>query len=167
MADLDPYETAVVHANVYAMADKYNIAGLRALARHKFDPYVPKCNSSQLMELIGLVFSTTPTSRKEIRSKLISECFQRMEELQDDQAFMHVLGEYADLGASLALKTYKKMSRKEKSLTHDLKVQNARMERVVEKSEEARDEIKTLEGRNELDKQTIQQLRAKLGPRII
>lgn len=160
MADLDPYETAVVHANVYAMADKYNIAGLRALARYKFDPYVPKCNSSQLMELIGLVFSTTPTSCKDIRDKLIDECFQRMEELQGDQAFMHVLGEYADLGASLALEIYKKMSRKENSLTHDLKVQNARMERVVEESEEAGDRIKTLEERHELDKHIVQQLRA-------
>ncbi len=61
---------AVLHASMFAVADKYDIAALGDLAKEKFDKAIENIDNQHYMDVINHVYSTTPESYRGLRDKI-------------------------------------------------------------------------------------------------
>jgi hypothetical protein len=82
--DLFPSDSVLVtHAKVYALADKYNISGLKVLACSKFRDIkgVGHFTSVGFHEAIDVVFTTTPDTDVGLRAivaKLVTQILEKL-----------------------------------------------------------------------------------------
>ncbi|KAF2103787.1 hypothetical protein NA57DRAFT_50656 [Rhizodiscina lignyota] len=69
----------VTHALMYAIADYYDIPGLKKAAERKYDAVVKKCSHhSSFVESIPIVYSMTPDSDRGLRNIVVSTLGESM-----------------------------------------------------------------------------------------
>lgn len=76
-------EALVIHAKMYAIAEKYNIIGLKQLAKERFEP---ECeyfwNHSEFPIAANIVYDSTPENDKGLRDIVVKTIVSHMELLQ-------------------------------------------------------------------------------------
>ena len=81
---IEPEPYLVLHARVYALAEKYDIAPLRRLAREKFRTAMTRYHDSpELTEAIKEVYCSTIDSSRGLRN-VVLEAFKRYPWLADE-----------------------------------------------------------------------------------
>ena len=63
----NPTHSLTTHAKVFAIADKYGVAGLKALAQKKFENAWDSSTRDDVASAIRAVYKTTPDSIKDLR----------------------------------------------------------------------------------------------------
>ncbi|KAJ9666177.1 hypothetical protein H2201_003611 [Coniosporium apollinis] len=75
----DPDACLSTHAQVYAMADKYNISGLRALAVEKYEKAASKYwDTEGFPQSIHIVYSSTPDQDRDLRDIVVKTISDHM-----------------------------------------------------------------------------------------
>ena len=103
----DTSEQLVVHALVYAVADKYGVDGLAELSKRKF---VEAKNQfplrHDLQSAIRLVYSTTPPQNKGLRDVIVewltASGGKRFRELMAVPGFSEIMADVGELGRDIA-----------------------------------------------------------------
>ncbi|KAM0718908.1 hypothetical protein Q7P37_005980 [Cladosporium fusiforme] len=87
-------ETLMIHAKMFAMAVKYQIAGLRDLARDKFKDMMNEENGNMnkdFVSVLSFVYRSTPDDVVELQHLAISNLNKNYDELRDDQELEFLL----------------------------------------------------------------------------
>ena len=77
------------HAEVYAIADKYDLLELSELARAKYSSALTwECDPAAFLESIPKVYNLTPDSNRGLRDVVLRYARQHAEELREDEELM-------------------------------------------------------------------------------
>ena len=128
---------AISNAHVYAMADKYDIPSLTALATSKFKSCMPDCTVASIAQVIDVVYSSTPMSRKDLRDILVHHCCTYMHVLRESQDFVEVLKTHSDFAAAVALEVSRMASTERNN-------SSSRLEGKDRKIQDLKDSVKNL-----------------------
>lgn len=119
--------------SVYAIADKYDIPGLKDMALAKFRISIHGCESipKHLSTLIRAVYSTTPDSDRGLRSIIVEHCHRHLKELMRSGLFQQTMQELGSFAVDLLRK-----SRKEDGKEQDrLALEELRLRDMVHQQE--------------------------------
>ena len=77
---------AVLHADMFAVADKYDIAALGDVAKNKFEKALSRTAiaNGHYLEVINHVYSTTPESNRGLRNVIVEQTQIRGSRIQED-----------------------------------------------------------------------------------
>lgn len=95
-----------VHANVYALADRFDIPSLKAESANKFVSELrsPTFSITNLVSAIGRVYTTTPESDLGLRKWVVYRAQQVEYDLARNHEFEQVLKDYPDFAWDFATK---------------------------------------------------------------
>ena len=86
------------NALVYAIADKYDVLGLKDLAKFKFHFCLKGLTSyNELGDLIGIVYTTIPSSDKGLRNLVADHCSKNFKQITINQAVKEAFRENGEL----------------------------------------------------------------------
>jgi hypothetical protein len=92
----------LTNIQVYALAEKYDIHGLKTLARTKYltlsAPYIFVCNAGELIES---VFTTTPDQDAGIRAPLIADCALAVRQVLEDADMVDMVKEHGNFAVGM------------------------------------------------------------------
>lgn len=90
------------HAKVFAMAIKYQVDGLRALAVKKFQQAVSnEWNSDDFAQVVHVVYTSTPEHAQELRTIAADTIHDHFSDLKDKEELEVVISGLGDLSYSL------------------------------------------------------------------
>lgn len=77
---------ALLHASMFAVADKYDIAALGDVAKGKFERAISKTaiDNGHFLEVINNVYSTTPESNRGLRDAIVEQTQIRGSMIRED-----------------------------------------------------------------------------------
>ena len=91
----------VVHARVYALAEKYGVSGLKALAKEKFEVIVAhRWNQDDFLDAAMEVYTHTIDSDRGLRNVVI-QAFRQRPELTSNNDVREVVQELPSLASDL------------------------------------------------------------------
>lgn len=92
----------IINIQVYALAEKYDIPALKALAKAKYialsGPYIFVSNARDLIEA---VFTTTPDQDLGLRAPLVVDCGIAVHEMLKDEGFVDMIKEHGDFAVKV------------------------------------------------------------------
>lgn len=90
------------NALMYVAGDKYDIGGLKLLAKAKFAAaLVDGWNKEDLPEVIRFIYENTVSSDRELRECLVPTLIQHKQALRSDDAFRKVVGTVGEFAVDL------------------------------------------------------------------
>ena len=116
--DLTGYHQLLNNIAVYAIADKYDIPELEALAVTKFNDALWNStlgrDMASLRAIIDAVFDTTPIGKCDIRDAVIGFCEHWKEEVIDDEDVAAIVKDYGEIGLAIISELLRERERTEK-----------------------------------------------------
>lgn len=102
MSKLKNQPQSLLHAQVYALAEKYDVAALKHIARHKFECTLAyNCDGPDLIEMIRFVYRSTIDTDRGLRDVVVKLVEQNppLFETRDIQDAIRCIPNFAaDLG---------------------------------------------------------------------
>ena len=111
------WEGLMNNALVYAIADKYAIHPLKALAKEKFKALTKKGLPCDFSHIIQEVFDSTPPKDSGLRDLVVDKCMVHLDVLLEEEAFEALLHEKAELGCILLQREHKEHNKLIKLMT--------------------------------------------------
>lgn len=100
--DQERVSPMIFNAEVYSIADKYDVQALKIRAKEKFDKAVWTCwDMDDFPRAITEVYSSTPSTDKGLRDALVEIAFQNINALLKKPDFQDVLEDTAGFAAGL------------------------------------------------------------------
>lgn len=101
-SDVNPAPSLLNNVLVYALADKYDIAELRELARGKFQTGAGRLlSATEFPEIVREVYSSTPSSDRGLRDIVSQICARRGREMVENPDVNPVIVEVGDFALDL------------------------------------------------------------------
>ena len=124
------YHELLNNVAVYAIADKYDIPELGALAAKKFciaiwDSMLVT-DMASLRAIIDAVFEATPDAKRDLRDAVIWYCKHWNKAFIDNEDSAAIVKDYGEIGLAIIRELFLKLEQKEKSM-------QAQIEKVVER----------------------------------
>jgi speckle-type POZ protein len=92
----------VFNAQVYALADKYDILALTTLAAAKFEELAKAgWNTTDFLHSIKVIYESTPPNDR-LRDVALRLATENADALKDNELFQRIIGEVAEFRKSLA-----------------------------------------------------------------
>lgn len=105
-AAADGRPSLIKHAKVFAMAIKYQVDGLRALAAQKFKQAASTDWSSEdFAHVVHVVYASTPDHTQELREIVADTIYDHFNDLKDKEELEVVISGLGDLSYSLLRRT--------------------------------------------------------------
>lgn len=92
---------AKIHAEVCAMADKFDILDLLEFARSNFSIHIRGCWTDELLEIMKFVCTTIPLSRHDFCSELAGAYTDKLGVIKDDDGIYGILSQFGDMGVPI------------------------------------------------------------------
>lgn len=103
---LSGQRSLIKHAKVFAMAIKYQVDGLRALALQKFQQAaLHEWNSDDFAQVVHIVYTSTPDHVRELRGIVATTIYDHFRDLKDKEELEVVISGLGDLSYSLLRRT--------------------------------------------------------------
>ena len=152
-ADNSTWKRLINNVSVYAIADKYAIDPLKALAKGKFKAlFETDFSPHGLSHVVREVFSSTPATDRGLRDVVVDKFMVHLEVLLQEEAFGALLQEQAELGWDLLHRERKERKELSKhvanvvgSYERRIDVQNRELELTQSREIQARDERNRLQ----------------------
>ena len=96
---------------VYALAEKYNIPGLKELATTKFVGCEGPVDFAQYQELVNAIFESTPDTDTGLRNDVILDCVNPpfIEKVQEEEGLASAIRDHGSLGLGMLREVIKKL----------------------------------------------------------
>jgi len=130
----------------YAIAEKYNVAGLKDISRSKFVSRKWSNWSHELPTVVKTVYESTPSSDRGLRDAVIEVCVEQGRLLLDNEEFGDVVGEIGAIGLDFCrqfvadherhLQRIQIEVQEHKTRVSELDEQNSELKRAAEKQKE-------------------------------
>ena len=105
---------------MYALAEKYDMPDLKSLAIQKFAPMTkahwPSCHEDSTLQLIGDIYSTTPSSDRGLQNIAVEACKRDFREIVRDKDWKGLMDKYEDFRDDMMGIAAKKMAEEAKEL---------------------------------------------------
>lgn len=90
------------NAALYIMGDRYNVTGLKSLAKAKFTLGLANgWNSEDFPDIIRSIYENTPPADREMRGCILPTVRAHWQDLRTSEPFMEVVREMGDFGVDL------------------------------------------------------------------
>ncbi len=108
----DSINQGVVHAQMYAMADKYLVPTLKEYSKERFRSIISGQYERKLAESVAEAYTTTPASDRGLRDVVLASTTTRIARLTDDTAFSQLAVDVPCFGYELLQMTVARLRTK-------------------------------------------------------
>ena len=117
--DRPGYHRVLNNIAVYAIADKYNIPELEALAATKFSDALclwgEEMDLASLPAIVDAVFDATPDAKRGLRDVIISYCKCWKKDIIDDEDLAAIVTDHGEIGLAMIRELFRERKQNEKS----------------------------------------------------
>lgn len=134
---LDPpdYRKVLNNIAVYAIADKYDIPELEALAVTKFNHalWISRLgmNLANLPAIVDAVFDATPDGKRGLRDVMITYCKCWKKRITDNEDFAAIVTDHGEIGLAMIRELFHEQEQHEKSTEARIKAVRARENELI------------------------------------
>lgn len=95
------HQPLLFDVNIFALADKYDISGLRQAAVRAFEAKLSSVSFDEFAETVSAIYTNTPPSVKELRKAAVNFAQMKLKSLARNEAFTGMMDSIGEFGKDL------------------------------------------------------------------
>ena len=132
------------NVDVYALAEKYNLPGLKELAAKKFRRDACKCPLNGLAAIAHETYTSTPSSDRGIRDLVIQICETHLDQIMEARDLEAVMEEIEGFGSDMfkvVRGKYKKQLEVNEDLRSKVRAKKQKVGKLIKKKRDLREQL--------------------------